>query len=98
MEGDYLRTLPVKAKVWAGMLFDCDEKHLLAYDDYGLSDLSATQFKEYPYIFIDKQTGQLYPLPLRVQHRLGKSFSLDGYFMSLKLETSFKNRGNGVVL
>ena len=98
MEGDYLRTLPVKAKVWAGMLFDCDEKHLLAYDDYGLSDLSATQFNEYPYILIDKQTGQLSPLPLRLQHRLGKSFSIGGYFMSLNLEPMLKNSGNGVVI
>ena len=80
------------------MLFDCDEKHLLAYDDYGLSDLSATQFNEYPYILIDKQTGQLSPLPLRLQHRLGKSFSIGGYFMSLNLEPMLKNSGNGVVI
>ena len=60
--------------------------------------ISATQFNEYPYILIDKQTGQLSPLPLRLQHRLGKSFSIGGYFMSLNLEPMLKNSGNGVVI
>ena len=72
-DGEFKRELKLNGlKRWTGYIYPYDEKHLVGYDTYdeNYKDPSGESFNRYPYFLIDKQSGEITSLPLKVDKRI----------------------------
>lgn len=72
-EGEFIRDLKFSKKIWPSILFNYDDDNLISYDDYKL-DNPAQKSNEYPYSLINKKTGIVTPLPIKIKNRVGNGF------------------------
>ena len=72
-DGEFKRELKLEgSKRWVNYLFPYDETHLVSYDtcDENYKNPSGESFNRYPYFLIDKQSGEITSLPLKVDKRI----------------------------
>ena len=84
-EGDFIRGSKLDQKIWPSILYNYDENHLIAYDNYNMESENANK---QPYSLINKGNGQVSPLPLIIENRKSnRVMTSDGdKFMSFSID------------
>ena len=84
-EGDFIRESKLDQKIWPSILYNYDENHLIAYDNYNMESENANK---QPYSLINKGNGQVSPLPLIIENRKSnRVMTSDGdKFMSFSID------------
>ena len=85
-EGDFIRESKLDQKIWPSILYNYDENHLIAYDNYNME--SSEKANKQPYSLINKGNGQVSPLPLTIENRKSnRVMTSDGdKFMSFSID------------
>lgn len=65
-DGEFIRESKLDQKIWPSILYNYDENHLIAYDNYNMESENANK---QPYSLINKENGQVSPLPLTIESR-----------------------------
>lgn len=73
-KGDFKRHLNLNRKIWPGILYNYDDKHLISYDIYKLDEQTDKKNK-YPYALISKDNGKVFPLSMRIDKRVSNAFN-----------------------
>ena len=66
-DGEFIRESKLDQKIWPSILYNYDENHLIAYDNYNME--SSEKANKQPYSLINKGNGQVSPLPLTIENR-----------------------------
>ena len=79
-DGEFKRELKLESpRRWVSdmRLYSYDETHLVSYDRYyaNYKDPSDEKFNKYPYFLIDKQSGKISSLPLKIDKRITNEIS-----------------------
>ena len=79
-DGEFKRELKLESpRRWVSdmRLYSYDETHLVSYDRYYVNykDPSDEKFNKYPYFLIDKQSGEISSLPLKIDKRITNEIS-----------------------
>ena len=65
--GEFIRESKLDQKIWPSTLYNYDEKFLIAYDTYNMDSGEGASIQ--PYSLINKENGQVSPLPLIIENR-----------------------------
>ena len=84
-DGGFIRESKLDQKIWPSILYNYDENHLIAYDNYNMESENANK---QPYSLINKENGQVSPLPLIIENRKSnRVMTSDGdKFMSFSID------------
>ena len=84
-DGGFIRESKLDQKIWPSILYNYDENHLIAYDNYNMESENANK---QPYSLINKENGQASPLPLIIENRKSnRVMTSDGdKFMSFSID------------
>ena len=84
-DGGFIRESKLDQKIWPSILYNYDESHLIAYDNYNMESENANK---QPYSLINKENGQVSPLPLIIENRKSnRVMTSDGdKFMSFSID------------
>ena len=84
-DGGFIRESKLDQKIWPSILYNYDENHLIAYDNYNMESENANK---QPYSLINKGNGQVSPLPLIIENRKSnRVMTSDGdKFMSFSID------------
>lgn len=84
-DGEFIRESKLDQKIWPSILYNYDENHLIAYDNYNMESENANK---QPYSLINKENGQVSPLPLIIENRKSnRVMTSDGdKFMSFSID------------
>ena len=84
-DGGFIRESKLDQKIWPSILYNYDENHLIAYDNYNMESENANK---QPYSLINKENGQVSPLPLTIESRKSnRVMTSDGdKFMSFSID------------
>ena len=66
-DGGFIRESKLDQKIWPLILYNYDENFLIAYDSYNME--SSEKANKQPYSLINKENGQVFPLPLIIENR-----------------------------
>ena len=76
--GEYIRTLKIRNKaengyIW-GTIYNCDEEHILAEDQWHVDELKEQLTNHQPYYRISTSDGSICRLPLYIEKRIRDGF------------------------
>ena len=66
-DGEFIRESKLDQKIWPSILYNYDENHLIAYDNYNME--SSEKANKKPYSLINKKNGKVSPLHLKIENR-----------------------------